>query len=849
VKTISCFRKTLFVFLILFFNHFSFSQSINVVKGRVFDSSNKQPIPFANISVVGTKTGTVSDIDGNFVLKNINNSLQIQISYVGYENKIIKLSEQTSDFLNVYLKPQTITLPELTIKANDNPAHRIVRKVIENRERNNPEQLSSFKYVSYNKLVFTIDKKSVFYRRDTIRISPDKSAGLTPFVSTLRSDTSENMPMSLSSRIDSFFNKHYLFLSESVTRRSFLYPDKTKEIVLATRTSGIQQPYFIAMATQFQSFSFYNDMVNVFDKKYLNPLSKQAIGRYFYEIKDTVFSEEGDSIFVIFFRPMKNTLFDGLKGLIQINARQYAIQTIQAEPFKQDEQMWVGIQQIYRLVDGKQWFPYQLNTEIKMSGLQIGDKNDTLSLSDTTAIVIRKTVPLIGVGKSYIDSVQINPSLSKNMFNEVQVELKKNAPKQSDSLWMKYRAESFGETEKNTYHFIDSIGKEFHLDNKIRFMEILLNGYVPISFCNLNIRNLFAYNRFEGFRLNLDLITNEKISKYWAIGGYAGYGFKDKKWKYGGLFQLTPHPIKETKIILQYSNDVRESGEIAFFDQTSLIGSNAYRRLYIWNMDYFERYQASITFRTFRYFKNNLAYSRNSLLLSSFNFFLYNDSIYKSVRFEEYTFSSKFLYKEQFFQTLNRRFSIGSKYPVLWWNVHYGTIEENHSTYWKAEANLQIPVKWGIHGKSTFTIMGGYTHGRLPISLLYGGYSSYDKGLPIAIDHTFATMRMSEFYFDRFVFVFFKHDFGSILFHIGKFNPGLSLHQNIALGDLSEKNKIPTIKTANHPFLESGIQVYNLFKQSFNGLGIGVFYRYGYYSSPVIKENIALKAVVTVQFN
>jgi hypothetical protein len=120
VKTISCFRKTLFVFLILFFNHFSFSQSINVVKGRVFDSSNKQPIPFANISVVGTKTGTVSDIDGNFVLKNINNSLQIQISYVGYENKIIMLSEQTSDFLNVYLKPQTITLPELTIKANDN---------------------------------------------------------------------------------------------------------------------------------------------------------------------------------------------------------------------------------------------------------------------------------------------------------------------------------------------------------------------------------------------------------------------------------------------------------------------------------------------------------------------------------------------------------------------------------------------------------------------------------------------------------------------------------------------------------------------------------------------------------
>lgn len=849
MRTIIFIRNIFLLYSIFLFNDISFCQSINGLKGRVFDSSNRQPIPFANISVVGTKTGTVSDIDGNFVLKNIDYPLQIQISYVGYENKIVKLTEPKNEILNVYIKPQTITLPELTIKANENPAHRIIRKVIENRERNNPEQLSSFKYVSYNKLIFTIDKKSFFYRNDTIRIPSERSRHLKPYTSALNSDTSINTIVPISSRIDSFFSSHYLFLSESVTRRSFLYPDKTKEIVLATRTSGIQQPYFIAMATQFQSFSFYNDMVNVFDKKYLNPLSKQAIGRYFYEIKDTVFSEEGDSVFVIFFRPLKNTLFDGLKGLIQINARQYSIQTIQAEPFKQDEQMWVGIQQIYRLVDGKQWFPYQLNTEIKMSGLQIGDKNDTLKLSDTTAIVIRKTIPLIGVGKSYIDSVEINPLLSKKLFNEVQVELKKNAPKQSDSLWMRYRAESFGETEKNTYHFIDSIGKEINLDNKIRFMEILLNGYIPVSVFNLNIRNLFAYNRFEGFRLNLDVITNEKISRYWAVGGYVGYGFLDHQWKYGGLLQLTPIPLKDTKIMFQYSNDVRESGEISFFDNKSLMGSDAYRRLYIRNMDYRQQLQTSITFRILRYFKNNVSYSRNMLVLSPFNYFLWKDSIYKAVKFEEYTFSSKFLYKEQFFQTLNSRISIGSKYPTLQWNVHYGLIETSSSAYYKMEAKVQIPIKWGIHGKSTLTLMGGYTPSRLPASLLYGGYSSYDKGLPISIDNTFATMRMNEFYFDQFLFVFFKHDFGTILFHIGKFNPGLSVHHNMSLGDLMEKNKLPNLKTANKLYVESGLQLYNLFKQSINGLGIGIFYRYGYYASHVIKENIALKAVLTMQIN
>jgi len=834
--------------LILFFLLLSFTlvsaQQHVVIKGKIIDISNKQPIPFANISLIGTNTGTVSDIDGNFSLKCTALPVKIQVSFVGYENKVLTI--QTVGDLVIYLKPQTITLPELTIKASENPAHRIIRKVIENRERNNPEQLSSFKYVSYNKLIFTIDKKSVFYQRDTIRIKAQQAKRWQKY--TLKDD-SVYTESNFSHKIDSFFNKHYLFLSESVTRRVFKYPDYNKEWVLATRTSGIQQPYFIVMATQFQSFSFYNDFVSVFGKKYLNPLSKQAIGRYFYEIKDTVFSEEGDSVFVVFFRPLKNTLFDGLKGIMQVNTKYYAIQTIQAEPAKQDASMSVSIQQLYRLVDNRQWFPYQLNTEIKMSGIHIQDKNDTLLLNDTLALVVRKTIPLVGVGKSYIDSVEINPPVEKKMFDNVQVELKKNAHKAPDSLWMKYRAETFEDKEKNTYRFIDSIGKEANLDNKIRFLEILLKGYVPIAIVNLSIKNMLAYNRFEGFRINADIITNEKWSKYWAIGGYVGYGFHDHALKNGAVLQLSPWPLTDTKLRVEYKDDVRESGEISFMDNNALWGGDAYRRLYIWNMDYVRQYSASLTFRLLSYFKNTIQYSRNQFKLNAPNSWVLSDTVFNHLDFEEYTFSTKFLYKEQFFQTFNSRFSLGSKYPSLWLNVHYGSFYTISQEYLKVESKLYIPIEWGLSGKTTLTLMGGYTPHHLPISLLYGGYSSYDKGLPIAAEQTFATMRMSEFYFDRFVFSFLKHDFGNILFHIGKFNPGLSIHQHIAWGDLSSNNAYAGIKTARYPFLESGVEVYNLFKQSFNGLGLGVYYRYGYYALPTVKDNIAFKLVFTLQVN
>ncbi|HEX9601745.1 MAG TPA: carboxypeptidase-like regulatory domain-containing protein, partial [Mariniflexile sp.] len=57
--------KTILLFFLLFFCGFANSQT--VITGSVVDD-NSQPIPGANIIVVGTSTGTVTDFDGNFTL-------------------------------------------------------------------------------------------------------------------------------------------------------------------------------------------------------------------------------------------------------------------------------------------------------------------------------------------------------------------------------------------------------------------------------------------------------------------------------------------------------------------------------------------------------------------------------------------------------------------------------------------------------------------------------------------------------------------------------------------------------------------------------------------------------------
>lgn len=832
------FRKTL-VFAFLFFQ-FSivFLKAQQQIKGHILDAKTKQPISFANITIKDSLYGTISDVDGFFTIKIKYLPCKIQVSFVGYETKIISLDKYFDKPIQIFLYPQTFLLPELTIKASENPAHRIIRKAIEMRQINNPEQVQSFKYTSYNKLVFSIDKKSIVYVYDTIKVVPSKAQKfrLVENDSTIRN--------TISYEIDSFFNKSYLFLSESVTRRYFKSPDKNKELILYTRTSGIKQPYFIMLATQFQSFSFYNDFVTILDKKYLNPVSKQAIGRYYYEIKDTLINEIGDSIFVISFRPLKNTLFDGLKGLMHINTNQYAIQTIQAEPVKTEPMYQIKIQQLYSFVHSKQWFPTQLNTDIKINNLQIQDRNDTLRINDSNIVVIKKTIPLIGIGKSYIDSIEIDVDISPKIFNQVTIEVQKNAHIVPDTIWNDYRAETFGEIEKNTYRTIDSIGQSIKLDRFLLFFEYFLRGNIPIKFVNLGINNLFDFNRFEGFRLNLDLKTNEKVSKYWTLGGYIGYSFKDEQYKYGSSFSLKPFIYSDFLWSISYKNDVRETGYFSFFEEKSLLGNENLRRIYINLMDYHTQYKTHLIVRAFKYFKNKISITKNSLFLNPTNWFYFNDSLISAVNYNEASWSIKFLYKEQFFQTLMGRYSLGSKYPTLYVNVHTGTIGFSSSSYFKSEFKCQVPISMGLNGKTTIAIIGGYTPNNIPLPLLYNGKGTKFMDLSIYADHSFTTMQVNEFFYHKFLFSFLKHDFGKILFQVGKFKPGLALHHNMAIGNLRQ-SEFYRAKTTNKLYTESGIQLYNLFSQSFNSFGIGIFYRYGHYSLGKLKDNVALKLTIS----
>jgi len=81
-------KKILFIGLFLL-PIFAYSQAGNI-KGRVFNPTNNQGIPFANVVVIGTDRGAVSDENGRYEIDRIEPGLyNIKASFVGYKPKTI----------------------------------------------------------------------------------------------------------------------------------------------------------------------------------------------------------------------------------------------------------------------------------------------------------------------------------------------------------------------------------------------------------------------------------------------------------------------------------------------------------------------------------------------------------------------------------------------------------------------------------------------------------------------------------------------------------------------------------------------------------------------------------------
>jgi outer membrane receptor protein involved in Fe transport len=90
------------------------------ISGSVVDE-NSQPIPGANIIVIGTSTGTVTDFDGGFSMTvNQNPPFSVQASSIGFESKKVQVNSNNQT-INFVLVEGGTSLDEVVISASRTP--------------------------------------------------------------------------------------------------------------------------------------------------------------------------------------------------------------------------------------------------------------------------------------------------------------------------------------------------------------------------------------------------------------------------------------------------------------------------------------------------------------------------------------------------------------------------------------------------------------------------------------------------------------------------------------------------------------------------------------------------------
>jgi hypothetical protein len=841
-------RIILFLVHILFLPTLLFAQSSGIT-GVIYDAASKAPLAFVSITVKGSKTGTVTDIDGHFSVEHLPANAVLLISYIGYKDREYR-PDKGSTVISIFIDRADRQLENLVISTNENPAHRIIKLLQRNKKRNDPEQQSSFKYNAYTVAAlaagdrfWNMNRKDSSKQKSPVPQMEQMNKQMDKLVKTSK-DTSGN---SLGSKLGKRFKENYLMLTESYTERIFKYPGQTKETVLATKFSGLKNASFGVTTSNFQPFGLYKDYLVMNNISYVSPVIEGSINMYKFKLKDRI-PHEKDTSFIISFEPKEGKNFNGLKGLLYINSDGYAIENIIAAPADEKGMIFTfRLQQKYERVKGK-WFPVQLNTTLSQKDL----KTDSVLLFWDT--------------RSYITNVEMGKALTKADFSDVKLQYHPLAGKRADSSWKRMRTDSLNEKGRITYETYEMLPAKYKnmIEKVNKAFKILSIEGIPLGKVDIPFKNIISgINRHESFRIGVGLQTNTLLSKWLSVGGFAGYGLRDKAWKYGANVQFTMQQRTNTILRFNYSRDIAEPGNVDYFVRNGSVFSNqTLRNFQRSRMDSVEQFKVNFSTKIRPSIQSDIWLSNETHSPAGYRYEYANAKTGKNLRsFKNTELGIGFrLTRGESFTRLGRaklRTSPATTELLLQFSMGLKNVLNGDLDYTKAAIRFHHSFQFRKLGKTSVQIEAGQVWGDVPYAYLFNTRATRSGKLSVYVPDHFQTVGLYEFVSSRSVSVFLEHNFGNLLFKPENLSirPEILVAQNISYGSLDKAaaHKQIAFSVPEKGLFESGLMIKNIYRRSlyslvYLGIGGGVFYRYGYYALPKNADNWAFKWGVSISF-
>ena len=800
------------------------------IHGIVKEAQTSKPLPFATIMSSSGKT-YITDGDGKFVLSEKEFPVTIVASYIGFQSEKINTQKDVF-FYSIGLSAQTNTLNEVTI-ARENPAIALIKKVIEQKNNNNPQKrFKNFQFKSYNKLIVSAHPDSIQGTLDSVFVKKNNQEVFSKI------DSSNYI-------FKKIVSTQHLFQSERVSNFQFDAPI-LKETIIGAKMAGFKEPIYEFIGFNLQSFSVYNDKYELLEIKYNSPINEDSFLEYNYKILEETTLDDRNVI-IAYFKHKKKP--NGLEGVLYIDAITFGIAkaimrtkgTLDISgthemQFLEKTGIWVPKKRVFKVQKGKN------EEDIKILGGNIDFKAEETLFAKRKRIATDYTYLISETNCSQFE-FNTNIKIKRPSFA---IEIKEDAINKDDFFWNTYRKDSLDSKEKKTYLALDSLFVKNNVEKKILLGRKVINGYLPVSFFDFDLRKIISFNNYEGFRLGMGGNTNERFSKKYKIESYVAYGLKDEEWKYRLGISSRVDFYSNSWIGISYTNDVKEIASTSFATDKKAFKIYDPRPFNLSTFYNYKTWDAYIETKIIPKTESVWQITQTNVVpLFDYNY-LFNATSYTKFKMTTAMVSVQWNPFSDYMQTPRGKIEIEKRFPKFTFQFTHSlpSVFENDFDFSKFDFKTDYEITHLNGQKTALLFEAGYISGHLPLTHLYNtSPNSLTKDnviqrITIAGKNSFETMYFNEFFSDKFLAFHFKHKFKKIII-TKKVKPSLSLVSRMAWGNLTNKSDHIGLnfKTLDRGFLESGIEINQIYK----GFGFTSFYRYGPNELPRFEDNLAIK--------
>lgn len=449
------------------------------ISGTVRDTKTGDILRAVSIRVEGTRTGTMTDRSGAYLLRLPPGSYTLAFSMIGYatERRPITVSGDSLR-LDLSLAPAESMQPEVVVTA-ETPATVLMRRVI-GRKQQQRDSLDTYRYTLYTKFVA---------RTDTLTAGRSSGHGDTTIIA----------------------------IFESYSQGWFAEPDRYFNEITQRRQSANIPPRanIVAFGTNINA---YDDYVTILGEDIATPFHPDAIDFYDFDIEKEYRNEAGSRIVRIALHPHGNRKL--FAGTVDIDKNRLVPVSVRLEPNKAVQLPFEAellYTQLFELFDNRFVMPTGLRIESSMDA-------DILWVISPRLDVLVETVAY---------DYAFNIPVESELFEQRRVEVSEAAAEFDSSYWYNNAVLPLRSDEQQAYVDIRNLRENPDSLERTTFVDKILQ---PITdFVSTLARrpftgwqDIFRYNRVHGAYLGLGLTADLTPSLSGTVLG--GYGTADKHW-------------------------------------------------------------------------------------------------------------------------------------------------------------------------------------------------------------------------------------------------------------------------------------------------------------------------------